>query len=93
MVQEMIPKLRVKVIDTLNVSMCRGWMAIEAARAAIEGKSLSDIGPGQADDPRCPNDPDGRHAQVLAHGGPNGKAKHLVGSMLNIKLCLACRTG
>ena len=41
--REELPELRVEVIDTLNVSMCQGWMVIEAARAALEGRSLSDV--------------------------------------------------
>ena len=35
MAREMLPKLQIDVIDTLNVSMCHGWMVIEAARAAL----------------------------------------------------------
>jgi DegV family protein with EDD domain len=41
--RERLPNVQVEVIDTLNVSMCQGWMAIEAARAALQGKSLSDV--------------------------------------------------
>jgi DegV family protein with EDD domain len=43
MLKEELPDLIVEVIDTLNVSMCHGWMVIEAARAAVAGKSLSSI--------------------------------------------------
>ncbi|MEW5720684.1 MAG: DegV family protein, partial [Chloroflexota bacterium] len=43
MLAEKIPSLRIEVIDTLNVSMCQGWMAIEAARSALAGKSFDDI--------------------------------------------------
>ncbi len=43
MIGETLPNIRVEVIDTLNVSMCHGWMVIEAARAAMDGKSLDDI--------------------------------------------------
>ena len=33
MISEMLPFLKIEVIDSLNVSMCHGWIAIEAARA------------------------------------------------------------
>ncbi len=43
MIMENFPKINVEVIDCLNVAMCQGWMAIEAARAALTGSSLSQI--------------------------------------------------
>ena len=36
MITEILPRLRVEVVDTLNVSMCHGWIAIEAARAGAK---------------------------------------------------------
>ena len=35
MILEMLPRLKIEVIDTLNASMCHGWMVIEAARAVF----------------------------------------------------------
>ena len=35
-----LPDLRIEVVDTLQVAMCHGWAAIEAARAALAGASL-----------------------------------------------------
>lgn len=32
---ERLPDLKIEVIDSLNVSMCQGWMVIEAARRGI----------------------------------------------------------
>jgi len=32
MAQEQMPDVRIEVIDTQNVSLCQGWMVIEAAR-------------------------------------------------------------
>ena len=56
---ERLPQLRIEIIDTLNVSMCHGWTVIEAARAALQGKSIR---PGAVksslDYPACPDDPD-----------------------------------
>ncbi|MEM5774433.1 MAG: DegV family protein, partial [Anaerolineaceae bacterium] len=43
MLKERLPSIHVEVIDTLNVSMCQGWIALEAARASMEGKSLKEI--------------------------------------------------
>ena len=43
MLAEKMPNVRVELIDTLNVQMCQGWMAIEAARAALKGHSLKEI--------------------------------------------------
>ena len=40
---EKFPHVRIEVIDTLNVSLCQGWMVIEAARAALAGRSLDEI--------------------------------------------------
>jgi len=86
MAQERFPKLHVEVIDTLNVSLCQGWMVIEAARAAISGKSLTDVV-----DRVMRMIPIARMIQTadtlkyLYMGGRIGKAKHMVGSILNIK--------
>jgi fatty acid-binding protein DegV len=43
MAQEQDPDLCIEVIDTRNVSMCHGWMVIEAARAALAGASLAQV--------------------------------------------------
>ena len=43
MAQEQLPEVRIEVIDTQNASLCQGWMVIEAARAALAGKSLDAV--------------------------------------------------
>ena len=43
MLEEEEEGVHVEVIDTLNVSLCQGWMAIEAARAALEGLRLEEV--------------------------------------------------
>lgn len=94
MVQESIPSLRVKVMDTLNVSMGQGWIVIEAARAAMAGKSLADI-----TDRVTRMIPVTRMIQTadtlkyLYLGGRIGRAKHLVGSLLNIKPIIGMEDG
>jgi DegV family protein with EDD domain len=94
MVRDLLPKLRVEVIDTLNVSMCHGWMVIEAARAALDGKSLAEI-------IECVNQlipitcmiQTADTLKYLYMGGRIGKAKHLVGTMLNIKPLISMENG
>jgi DegV family protein with EDD domain len=84
--REKMPDLRIEVIDTLNVSMCQGWMVIEAARAALAGKSLSDVVDlvrGMLPSTRMIQTAD--TLRYLYMGGRIGKAKHLVGSLLKIK--------
>ena len=66
---ERLPQLRIEIIDTLNVSMCHGWAVIEAARAALQGKSFDQIlDQNQFHHSTRPDDPDRRHAQVPGHG-------------------------
>jgi len=94
MVQERLPNLRIEVIDTLNVSMCQGWMVIEAARAALEGKSLADVVDlvkGMIPTTRMIQTAD--TLKYLYMGGRIGKAKHLVGSILNIKPIIGMEDG
>jgi fatty acid kinase fatty acid binding subunit len=94
MVQEHLPHLRIEVIDTLNVSMCQGWMAIEAARAALAGKTLADIASLVKE--MIPTTHMIQTADTLKYlymGGRIGKAKHLVGSLLNIKPLIGMEDG
>lgn len=86
MLLENMPKIKIVVIDTLNVSMCHGWMVIEAAREALKGSSLSII----VDKVRSmiPISKMLQTADTLKYlymGGRIGKAKHLVASLLDIK--------
>ena len=83
---EKMPRIRIEVIDTLNVSLCQGWMVIEAARAAMDGKSLGDI--IQLVHGLIPITKMVQTADTLKYlymGGRIGKAKHLLASLLNIK--------
>jgi len=94
MAQDLISGLRIAVIDTLNVSMCHGWMVIEAARDAQAGKSLAEI----AEHVRAmiPVSKMLQTADTLRYlylGGRIGKAKHLVGTLLNIKPIISMEDG
>jgi len=94
MILEAIPKLRVEVIDTLNVSMCSGWMVIEAARASQLGKKLEDI--VALVKKMIPVTRMIQTADTLKYlymGGRIGRAKHLLGSLLNIKPLIGMEDG
>jgi DegV family protein with EDD domain len=86
MVLQTMERLRIHVIDTRNVSMCHGWISLEAARAAQAG--------ARGDEIRALIDrmlPVTRMLQTadslryLYMGGRIGRAQHLVGSLLNVK--------
>lgn len=94
MIAELLPKLRVEVIDTLNVSMCHGWMVIEAARAALANKSVEDI--LTLVKRMIPITQMLQTADTLKYlymGGRIGRAKHLVGTLLSIKPVISMDNG
>jgi len=94
MLKDVFPELVVEVIDTLNVSMCHGWMVIEAAREAIRGASLKGVV-----DRVMQLVPVTRMLQTadtlkyLYMGGRIGRAQHLAGSLLNIKPIISMEDG
>jgi len=94
MALEMMPDLRIEVVDTLQVAMVHGWAAVEAARKALEGLSLKEV----ADTARRVAD-HGMMIQTadtlryLYLGGRIGRAQHLVGSVLNIKPLIGMEEG
>ena len=94
MAREILPDLRIEVIDTRNVSMCHGWMVIEAARAALAGKSLDEI--MQLVKDMIPITKMVQTADTLRYlylGGRIGKAQHLFGSLLNIRPLIGMEDG
>lgn len=94
MIKETLPDLTVEVIDTLNVSMCHGWMVIEAARSAIAGKTIGEI--VEQVKSMIPVTRMIQTADTLRYlymGGRIGKAKHLMGSLLNIKPLISMEDG
>ena len=93
-VAESLPDLHLEVVDTLNVAMCQGWMAIEAARAALAGKSLAElVHLVQAMIPVTRMVQTADTLRYLYLGGRIGRAKHLVGSILNIKPLIGLEGG
>jgi len=94
MLLERFPQVRVDVIDTLNVQMCQGWMVVEAARAALQGFSLSEIGEKvRAMIPAARMLQTADTLKYLYMGGRIGRAKHLVASMLDIKPVISMEDG
>jgi DegV family protein with EDD domain len=94
MAQEQFPDVRIEVIDTRNVSLCQGWMAIEAARAALSGASLDDIlvkVKAMIQITRMIQTAD--TLKYLYMGGRIGMAQRLVGSLLNIKPLIGMEDG
>ncbi len=94
LLMDTLPQLRIEVIDTLNVSMCHGWMVIEAARSALAGNSFQDIiAQVQAMIPKARMIQTADTLKYLYLGGRIGKAKHLLGSLLNIKPLISMENG
>lgn len=94
MIAETLPNIQIEVIDTLNVSMCHGWMVIEAARAAIAGRSMANI--VEIVNKMIPVTRMIQTADTLKYlymGGRIGRAKHLVGTLLNIKPLISMENG
>ncbi len=89
-----LPWLRIEVIDTLNVSMCHGWMVIEAARAALQGVSINEIIEKiNRLIPTAQMIQTADTLKYLAMGGRIGKATSMLGSLLNIKPLIGMRDG
>ncbi len=94
MAQEQIPGVRIEVIDTRNVSLCQGWMVIEAARAALAGKSLDEIvALVKQMIPITKMIQTGDTLRYLYMGGRIGMAQHLIGTLLNIKPLIGLEDG
>jgi fatty acid kinase fatty acid binding subunit len=94
MLKEQMPDLRVEVIDTRNAALCQGWMAIEAARAALSGLRLDEVAAKvKAMIPVTHLLQTADTLRYLYMGGRIGKARHLVGSLLNIKPLIGVEDG
>ncbi len=92
--RERHPEVRVEVIDTLQVAMSQGWVAIEAARAAMRGIPLEDVldrAHSVAERGMMIQTAD--TLRYLHMGGRIGKAQHLLGSLLNIKPLIGMKDG
>ncbi|MFP3895324.1 MAG: DegV family protein [Anaerolineales bacterium] len=94
MMQERDPDLCIRVIDTRNVSMAHGWMALQAARSAATGASLEEVvGLVERMIPHTRMIQTADTLRYLYMGGRIGRARHLLGSMLNIKPLISMEDG
>ena len=94
MIAEHLPNIKIEVIDSLNASLCQGWMVIEAARAAMIGKKLEEIAVQVKE--MIPITRMIQTADTLRYlymGGRIGLAKSLAGSLLNIKPLIGVENG
>jgi DegV family protein with EDD domain len=94
MAAESLRHLHIHVVDTRNVSMCHGWMALQAARAAAAGLSVEEILALIAR--MMPLTRMIQTADTLRYlymGGRIGRAKHLVSTLLNIKPLISMEEG
>jgi DegV family protein with EDD domain len=91
---ERVPDLKIAVIDTMNVAMCQGWLVVEAAREALNGKPLIQI--TEKIHRLMPLTRMIQTADTLKYlhmGGRIGQAQHLVGSLLSIKPLIGMEDG
>ncbi|MCK4570145.1 MAG: DegV family protein [Bacteroidales bacterium] len=94
MMQEKLPHVHIEVIDTLNVALCQGWIAIEAARNALAGVKIDKIKKIIQD--MIPVTRMVQTADTLRYlymGGRIGKAMHLAGSILSLKPLISMKDG
>lgn len=94
MAAENHPDLEVVPVDTLNVAMCHGWMAIEAARAARLGAGLEQIlALVRRMIPVTRMIQTADTLKYLHMGGRIGNAAHMMGSLLRIKPLIGMENG
>lgn len=94
MLHDKQPGIRVEVIDSRNAALCQGWMAIQAARAALAGANLQTIAAMVRK--LVPISHMIQTADTLRYlylGGRIGRAQSLLGSMLNIKPLIGIEDG
>ncbi len=94
MVKDNYPNVRIEIIDTKNVSLCQGWMVIEAARAAVAGVNMDQIlSMVTKMIPACRMIQTADTLKYLYMGGRIGLAKRLMGAVLNIKPLISMKDG
>ena len=92
MAAKMLPELRIRVIDSTNISMALGWLTIIAARAAKAGQTLDEIEQLVLETiPRLRLVAVVDTLEYAERGGRIGKATALVGTLLRVKPILEVR--
>lgn len=89
-----LPHLRIHVLDTLQVAMVHGWAAVEAARAAQNDAGIEEVlaAAQRVSQTGCML----KTADTLRYlylGGRIGRAKHLLGTLLNVKPIISMEDG
>jgi len=91
---EMVPEISITLIDSRQVSMGAGWLAIAAARAVREGKTLDQVLEAVQDMiPRLRLVAVIQDLQYLRRSGRVGWASSLLGTMLQIKPLIVVQDG
>ena len=94
MMAEQYPQVKIEVVDTQNVSLCQGWMVIEAARSALAGANLAEITAKiQRMIPSTQMVQTADTLKYLYMGGRIALAQNLVGTLLNIKPLIGMKDG
>ena len=94
MIKEKYPEIKLEVIDTLNVSLCHGWEVIEAARSIMNRVSFErTVSRVYELIPITKMIQTADTLKYLYMGGRIGKAKHLMGRLLNIKPLIGMEDG
>jgi len=94
MLKDEQPGIQVEVVDTLNVSLCQGWLTITAARASQAGLKLEGIVSRIRNMiPKVHMLQTADTLKYLYMGGRIGMAQRLVGSLLNIKPLIGMEDG
>jgi DegV family protein with EDD domain len=94
MALQQLRHVRIEVVDTRTVSMCHGWITLQAARAAEQGAGLEEIlGLARRMMPVTRMIQTADTLRYLYMGGRIGKAQHLMGSLLNLKPIVTMEEG
>jgi DegV family protein with EDD domain len=81
-----LPDVWIEVVDSTNMSMAQGWLAVLAARAAREGQSMEEIvALVRATIPKVRLLAVVDTLEYAVRGGRLGKGKALVGTLLRVK--------
>lgn len=81
-----LPNLDIRVVDTLSLLLCQGFLVEKAARMAKDGEGLEKIVKTIEDlKPKMKMFGVVGTLDYLSEGGRIGPAKHFIGSLLNVK--------